>query len=153
MLGNISPYWIWLGLGCLLLAVEVLIVPIGFFLCLGSAAVIMAALTFLFPGLSWLWALSIYSALSVLSIWFWFAVIRKRRSTRDKEENELLNVKTRQLIGYRGELLEALKGGRGRIKVNDSPWMVQAEKDYPAGTLVEVTDVAGITLIVRAVEE
>lgn len=151
MLENVSPHWIWLTMGCLLLAVEALVVPLGFFLCLGSAAVVMAALTFAFPALSWLWALSIYSALAVLSIWFWFAVIRKRRSARDKERDEVLNVKTRQLIGYRTELAEAVKAGRGRIRVNDSPWPVQAEEDYPAGTLVEVVDVKGITLVVRAV--
>lgn len=151
LLQDINSFWAWLGLACLLLAVEVLIVPSGFFLCLGSAAAAVALLLFILPDISWLWASSIYACLAVLSIWLWVAIIRKRRAVRLSEQSEQLNMKTRQLIGYRAELTEAVKAGRGRIRVNDSPWMVEAEADYPAGTIVEVVDVKGITLLVKAI--
>lgn len=151
LLRGIAPHWIWLALALLLLAVEVLIVPSGFFLCLGSAAAILAAVVFFIPELSWLWALSLYSALAVVSIWLWWKVLRRRQTVSQQEENEVLNVKTRQLIGYQAVLSEDIKNGRGRIRVNDSPWPVEADEDYPAGTRVEVTDVKGITLKVKAV--
>ncbi|MDL2216829.1 NfeD family protein [Desulfovibrio sp. OttesenSCG-928-M14] len=153
LLRNVDAYWLWLALACLLLSVEVLIVPSGFFLCLGSAAAVTALALFFFPDLSWLWALSLYATLSVLSIWFWWAVLRRRRAARQDEENEHLNLKTRQLLGYQAVLDEDIKGGRGRIRVNDSAWPVQADKDYPAGTLVRVTEVQGITLLIESVTQ
>lgn len=152
MLESIDAYWLWLALGCLLLAVEVLIVPVGFFLCLGSAALAVALLVFLVPSLSWLWVVSIYAVLSVLSIAFWFAVLRKAQRAKAAGEHPDLNVKTRQLLGYKTQLTEDVKAGRGRVRVNDSAWPVEADKDYPAGTTVEVVEVRGITLIVKAVE-
>ena len=91
--------------------------------------------------------------LTVLSSLFWWKVVRKRSKAREEEDEGILNVKTRQLIGYRALLTEDIKGGRGRIRVNDSPWPVEADRDYPAGTLVEVVAVKGIMLRVRMVEE
>lgn len=148
-----QAYWIWLAAACILLAVEVLVVPTGFFLCLGTSAAVVAAVLFFAPGISWLWALALFSGLMVLSGLFWWKVVRKRSKAREEVDEGILNVKTRQLIGYRAVLQEDLKGGRGRIRVNDSLWPAEAGADYRAGTLVEVVAVKGITLRVRAVEE
>lgn len=149
---NINPFWIWLGLACLFLAIEVLIAPSGFFLCLGSAAALVALVVLLVPSLPWLWALTLFAVLAVIAGWLWWRLVRKKIGQDADEKSTSLNVKTRQLIGYRGVLEEAVRAGKGRLKVNDSPWLVQAEADYPAGTLVEVVDVKGITLVVRAVD-
>jgi len=150
---SLQSYWFWLAFAFMLLAIEVLIAPTGFFLCLGTSAALLAAVLFFLPNMSWLWALTLFSALTVLSCLFWWKVIRKRSKVRQEEDVGTLNVKTRQLVGYRAALDEDTKGGRGRIRVNDSHWQVEAEADYPAGTLVEVVEVKGITLRVRAVAE
>lgn len=149
-LQNIAPHWLWLALACLLLAVEVLIVPSGFFLCLGTSAGVVALVVWLLPELSWLWALGIFSALMVLSCWLWWRLLRKRRAAVAREEKETLNVRDRQLVGYRSALTEDMRDGRGRMKVNDSPWTVEADENYPAGTEVVVVEVKGIILKVRA---
>ena len=149
-LTTLQPYWLWLALACMLLAVEVLIVPSGLFLCLGTSAALMAAIRFFVPGISWLWALTLFSILIVLSSLFWWKVMRKRRAHEDEEH---LNIKTRQLIGYRALLDADIKDGRGKLRVNDSHWPVEADADYPAGTRMEVVDVKGITLRVKPVEE
>lgn len=153
LLLNINPFWIWLGLACLFLAIEVLIAPSGFFLCLGSAAAIVALVVLIVPSLPWLWVLTLFALLSVIACWLWWRLVRKKIGQDADEESTSLNVKTRQLIGYRGVLEDSMQAGRGRLKVNDSPWLVQADTDYPAGTLVEVVDVKGITLVVRAVDK
>jgi membrane protein implicated in regulation of membrane protease activity len=145
ILNNAAPFWGWLVLTCLLLAVEAMIAPAGFFLCLGTAAGAMALTTFVLPAISWLWAVSLYSALSVLFCWIWWTFLRKGPDTAEKDA---LNEKTRQLQGYKGVLEEAIKNGRGRLRINDSDWPVEADRDYPAGTRVKVTAVRGITLTV-----
>lgn len=150
---NVNPLWVWLGLACLFLAIEVLLAPSGFFLCLGSAAAIVALAVLLFSSLTWLWALTLFAVLSVIACWLWWRLIRKKGGQAADEETAELNVKSRQLVGYRGILESGLKAGKGRLKVNDSPWLVEAEQDYPAGTLVEVVAVKGITLHVKAVEK
>ena len=132
-LQTISAYWVWLALACLFLAIEVLLVPSGFFLCLGTAAAIMSGVTFFVPDLSWLWALTLFSVLLVAACFVWFKVLRKRFNSGSDDDKSSLNVKTRQLVGYRTVLTEAITAGRGLIRVNDSPWPVEAEEDYPAG--------------------
>jgi len=150
---GINPLWFWMGLACVLLALEVLVGTSGFFLCLGSAAAVMALAVLFIPSLTWLWALTFFAALSVIACWFWWRLIRKKSGPGTEEDEQVLNIKTRQLIGYRGVLEIDLRAGKGRLKVNDSPWLVEAGEDYPAGTLVEVVDVKGITLMVKAVEK
>ena len=150
-MSELQPYWFWLALACLLLAIEVLIVPTGLFLCLGTSAALIAALLFFAPELSWHWTLALFSVLLVLSGLFWWTVMRRRYMNREADDG--LNVKTRQLVGYRAALEEDIKNGRGKLRVNDSPWPVTADADYPAGTLVEVVEVKGITLHVRQIEK
>lgn len=148
MLQGIDPHWFWVALACLLLAVEVLVVPTGFFLCLGTSAALMAVLAFFMPSLSWLWMLAIYAGLMVLSCLFWKMVMRRRPKEADSDR---LSRRGAQIVGVRLVLEEEIKGGRGRVKINDSPWPVEADEDYPAGTRVEVVEVRGITLKVKAV--
>lgn len=150
ILQGVEIYWFWVCLACLLLAIEVLIVPSGFFLCLGTSAGLMAALAYFMPDLSRLWMLAIYSALMVASCLFWMKVMRRRPKEADSDR---LSQRSAQLVGERLVLREGLKDGRGRVWVKDSPWPAEADADYPAGTRVEITEVRGITLRVKAVEE
>ncbi|MDL2316587.1 NfeD family protein [Desulfovibrio sp. OttesenSCG-928-A18] len=150
-LGKLDVFWIWLTVAFMFLAIEVLIVPSGFFLCLGTAAGVLAVVTFFVPDLTWLWAVSIYSVVLVVTGYAWWGFFRKH-VRKNKSEAENLNVKTAQLIGYTGLLSSDMKAGRGRMRVNDSPWSVTADEDYPSGTKVKVVDVTGITLKVAKVD-
>ncbi len=153
MIEQIAPFWLWLILGGILLAVEVLIVPSGFLLCIGTAACVVGALTYFFTAIPLVWELSLFSLLSVVACYGWWTLLRKRRGGVDHADSaSTLNVKTQQLTGYRTVLTEPLKNGKGRLRVNDSSWPVEGDADYPAGTRVEVLEVNGITLKVKAVE-
>ena len=151
MFEHIAPFWLWFILGGLLLAAEVLIVPSGFLLCIGTAACVVGGISF-FANLPLVWELSLFALISVISCYGWWTILRKRRGGVDHADGSALNVKTQQLAGYRAVLAEPLKNGRGRLRVNDSSWPVEADADYPAGTRVEVVEVRGITLKIKAVE-
>ena len=150
----IDPFWIWLILGGILLAVEVLIVPSGFFLCVGTAACIVGGIIFFLPHTSFEWSLSLFAILSVLACYGWWIFLRKRKGGIDEKETDAsLNLKSHQLKGHRAVLAEPLRNGKGRLRINDSSWPVEADEDYPAGIRVEVLEVSGITLKIQAVRE
>jgi membrane protein implicated in regulation of membrane protease activity len=148
------PYWAWFILGGILLAVEVLITPSGFFLCIGTAACIAGGISFLFADLPLVWIISLCALFSISACYGWWSFLRGRRGGVNHADgnDDTLNVKVRQLAGLRATLPEDLKNGKGRIRINDSFWPVEAQSDYPAGTWVEVLKVDGITLKVKKVE-
>lgn len=146
------PFWMWLILACVFLAIEVVVVPLGgFFLCIGSAAAIVSVVAFFVPDISWQWAVALFSVLMVIAIALWWKFIQKRRAAGKNSTEETLNSREKLMIGYQAVLTEAILHGRGKMKVQDSPWPVEAEEDYPAGTRVEVVEVNGITLKIRAI--
>ena len=145
---SISPFWIWLALACILLAVEVLLAPSGVLLCIATAAGIVAALTFLVPALPWLWSSFIFALLTGIACYGWWKFIHIKRAERVPGQPGL-NVRGENLVGYKATLATPIKDGKGRIKVNDASWPIVADADYPAGSKVEVVAVEGITLRVK----
>lgn len=142
----IHPHWIWLSLGGLLLAAEMLGAS-GYLLWSGISAVLVGLLVWLLP-LGWPWQGAIFSALTIVTALLWWYWLRQR--TRRAPPLEL-NRKEKQLIGLRATLAEPLVDGLGRLRLGDSSWRVASESDLAAGTRVEVVAVEGITLRIRAV--
>lgn len=145
-----NPFWTWLALTAIFLVVEVVIVPSGFFLCLGTSSAVVALFTFLFPETDWLNAFLLFSGIMLVSSLFWWRVMQKNRG-RSNDDADKLGSRQQQLMGMRLVLDTPLHNGKGRVKLNDAAWPVEADEDYPAGTRVEVIEVSGITLRVKAV--
>lgn len=140
-----NPAWIWLSLGGILLAAEMLGAS-GYLLWSGVAAVLVSLLVWLVP-LPWEWQGLCFAILTILSALWWYRWLRGRES---KKPQPSLNQRGSQLIGSRLLLEEPLRDGIGHVRVGDSSWRVQATENLPAGTPVIVTAVEGITLrIVR----
>lgn len=140
-----NPWRLWLTLGGVLLAAEMLGAS-GYLLWSGIAAVLVALLVWLVP-LPWEWQGLSFALLTILSALWWYRWLKGR--VRNQPQNAL-NQRGNQFIGQRLTLSEALEGGIGHVKVGDSSWRVQAAEDYPAGTPVVVVAIEGITLkIVR----
>lgn len=140
-----NPWRLWLTLGGVLLAAEMLGAS-GYLLWSGIAAVLVALLVWLVP-LPWEWQGLSFALLTILSALWWYRWLKGR--VRNQPQNAL-NQRGNQFIGQRLRLSEALEGGIGHVKVGDSSWRVQAAEDYPAGTPVVVVAIEGITLkIVR----
>jgi membrane protein implicated in regulation of membrane protease activity len=145
------PFWSWFILGGILLALEILITPSGFLLCIGTAACIVGGISSFFAAIPLVWTISLFALLSISTCYAWWSILRKQRGGIDHKDgaDATLNVKTQQLKGLQAVLLEPLKNGKGRININDSSWPVEADGDYPAGTRVEVLEVNGVTLKIQ----
>ena len=144
-----NPLWFWLSLGGVLLAAEMLGAG-GYLLWSGVAALLVGALIWLLPPLSWAWQGMIFSVLTVVVAYLWWYWLR-RRPAAASGGSPVLNQRNRQLIGTRATLTEPMHNGMGRINIGDSSWRAQAAEDLPAGTEVEVVAVEGVTLVIRAI--
>lgn len=143
-----NPLWFWLSLGGVLLAAEMLGAG-GYLLWSGVAALLVGALIWLLPPLSWAWQGMIFAVLTVVVAYLWWYWLR-RHPAAASGGSPVLNQRNRQLIGTRATLTEPMHNGMGRINIGDSSWRAQAAEDPPAGTEVEVVAVEGVTLVIRA---
>ncbi|MGK8663008.1 NfeD family protein [Serratia marcescens] len=144
-----NPLWFWLSLGGVLLAAEMLGAG-GYLLWSGVAALLVGALIWLLPPLSWEWQGVIFAVLTVVVAYLWWYWLH-RRPADGSGGSPVLNQRNRQLIGTRATLTEPMHNGMGRINIGDSSWRAQAAEDLPAGTEVEVVAVEGVTLVIRAI--
>lgn len=145
MMGSFGV-WGWLALGLALIAVEVLLLPGGFPLWIGIAALVMAGVT-LVTSLNWQVELVVFGALAVVaSIVAWKVHYRASRS----DAADGFHDRVEQLIGREFDLDEAIDNGFGRVRIDDTFWRVSGP-ELPAGTRVKVVGVDGATLRVTSV--
>lgn len=144
MMGSFG-LWGWFALGLALIALEVLVIPGGFLLWVGIAAMLMGGITALF-ALTWQLELIVFAILALAaSVLAWKLHHGKER---DSDAAEGLHDRAAQLIGRQFLLEEAISEGYGRVRIDDSLWRV-AGPDLPEGAKVTVTGVDGSTLAVR----
>ena len=139
-------YWDWLGLGTLLLILEVFGAG-GYLLWVGIAAASVGVLTFIFPGLDWTWQFLLFGLFSVLSAVLWW---RRQRDSLKTSDQPGLNQRGSELLGRQFSLHEPIVAGRGKIKAGDTLWLVIGP-DLPVGTTVRVIGQEGVLLKVEAI--
>lgn len=138
--------WGWLALGFGLIAVEMLVLPGGFPLWIGIAALAMAGVVSVFT-LSWQVELVIFGLLAVLaSVIAWKLHYRPGRV----DAADGMHDRVDQLVGREYSLDEAIEDGIGRIRVDDTVWRVSGQ-NMAVGTKVRITGVDGATLKVERV--
>ncbi len=135
------PYALWLTLGGLLLAAEMLGTG-GYLLWSGISAVTVGLLSWILP-LPWEWQGATFALLTMVAAFLWFRWIQ--RSNRQKAPTTL-NQRGSQMVGLHLTLNETLVNGLGHVNIGDSSWRVQADNDLPTGSEVVVVAVEGITL-------
>ncbi|MCE1695209.1 NfeD family protein, partial [Enterobacter hormaechei] len=114
----------------------------------GTAAIVVALITWVFPHMGWELQGILFAVLTLLSVIAWRRWLRHRpRQASDKT----LNQKNHQLIGLHARLTTDTENGFGRVKLADGSWRVHCDRELPANTEVEVIAVDGITLKVRPV--
>lgn len=143
-----NAHWVWLSLGGLLLAAEML-GAIGYLLWSGLSAVIIGLLTWVLP-LPWAWQGTLFAVLTIIIALLWWYWLRSR--SRRIADATLLNQRSRQLIGVRATVTEVDEDGIGRARIGDSTWRIKTDEVLPVGTTVEVIAVDGITLHVRTLK-
>ncbi|RQM37042.1 NfeD family protein [Erwinia psidii] len=136
-----TPWLLWLAVGCVLLAAEMLGAS-GYLLWSGVAALLVSLLIWIVP-FSWEWQGVSFAMLTVLSAIGWYYWLKNRHNHRPSSS---LNQRGKQLTGRKLTLEHSLVDGFGHVRIGDSSWRVQAKENYPAGTQVVVMAVEGITL-------
>ncbi|MGV7963596.1 NfeD family protein [Photorhabdus tasmaniensis] len=139
--------WLWFSFGGLLLIAELLGTG-GYLLWTGIAALVVAFITWLLPGMGWELQGILFATLTLLSAVLWRYWLRSRPS----KGSDTLNQKDHQLIGTQAKLTADTENGYSRIKLADGSWRVHCDRELSANTEVEVIAVDGITLKVKSVD-
>lgn len=134
--------WLWFAAGVALLVLET-VVPGVHFLWFGIAAAIVGAIALATP-LAWQIQLVIFALISIASV---FLVRRYSVTDGAKTDEPVLNVRGAQYIGRTVEVVDAIRNGRGKVRVGDSVWVAEGE-DAAIGAKVEVQGVNGTVLVV-----
>lgn len=146
---NLASYGpsLWFAAMVVLLLLET-VVPGVHFMWFGAAAAMVGVLALIFP-MDWQLQLIAFSLISILTV---FLVRRSSRSgTNATSDQPDLNVRGAQYIGRKVMVEDAIRNGRGRVRVGDTIWGAQGE-DAPAGSEVEVTGVNGTVLVVAKID-
>jgi membrane protein implicated in regulation of membrane protease activity len=128
------PFWYWLILAAVFGVIEVA-VPAMVCIWLAAAALGVAAIAWVAPGLGWEYQALTFAVLAIASVVLGRVAVAADRSPRNDRH---LNRRAESYIGRRLTLDGAIINGRGRLKVDDTVWPV-AGPDLPAGTPVRVT--------------
>jgi inner membrane protein len=123
------------------------VVPGVHFLWFGLSAAVTGAIVLAVP-MAWQWQLIVFSLLSIIAV---FIARRMGSGATAKSDEPALNVRGAQYIGRMVVVEEAIRNGRGKVRVGDTIWGAEGE-DASAGTKVEVTGVNGTVLVVAAPE-
>lgn len=144
-----ATHWQWWAIAMVLFGAEVLL-PTFFLLWPGAAALVVGALVYFFPEMSWALQIIIFTVLSVIA-----TVLGRRYFANTKTETDKpnLNQGGKDFIGRKVTLDQDIKDGLGRVSIGDTTWSVRLEGDasLAKGNKVEVVAVDGATLVVRAV--
>ncbi|MCE9870610.1 NfeD family protein [Hafnia alvei] len=143
-----NPHGFWLSLGGVLLAAELLGAG-GYLLWCGISALLVGLLTWVLP-FGWEWQATLFAILTVATALLWWHWLRRSQPV-SRNNDDLLNQRSRQLIGARATLEAPIVNGNGRIRIGDSSWRVTCSQELPLGAVVEVIDVEGITLVVKSI--
>ncbi|WP_299194716.1 NfeD family protein [uncultured Erythrobacter sp.] len=144
-LATIEDPYLWLALGLLLAAAEIL-VPGMFLIWLAGAALMTGALAWALPiGLPL--QVLVFAVLSILMV---FAGRRYIRENPVEEADPKMNKRGMRMVGEQAVVVQAISGGTGRVKHGDSEWLARGP-DTAEGASVRITGSDGAVLIVEAV--
>lgn len=141
-MNGLDAHWWWLIAAGLLALVE-LFVPGVFFIWLSAAAVI-TGLAVMATGIGLPFQLALFALLAVAAV-----LVGRRVYDRNPVDTSdpALNDRTARLIGQHVTVVDAISGGRGRVRVGDSVWTAQGS-DAPAGASVRIVGADGNVLLV-----
>jgi inner membrane protein len=137
--------WHWLGVGIVLLTLEV---AIGTFdlLWIAMGAFLTALFALLVPDPAGA-QLVFFGVVAVVFVAMGRTLFRglRRRSTTHPNLNDRMTT----LIGQRGEAAGAFENGHGRVKIGDTVWQAKADGEIAAGAAIVVDRAEGTLLQVK----
>lgn len=141
-----QPFWMWLALAAVFLAIEVS-TGTGWLLWPAASAFVVAVIAqVLHPGLA-----VEFGLFALLTIASTYLARRYLRPVLDPKSPDL-NDPLQRLIGQRGQVLSTFEQGRGRVFVDGKDWAAETDEPIPAiSQEVVVTGVDGAVLKVRKI--
>lgn len=128
--------WAWLVGGLILLGLE-LVIPGIFLLWIGTAAMVVGLLSLaLWETSIWSWQMQII-LFAILAIAASYLGKKIYTDAGQQSDRPMLNQRTQSLIGRVATLEEPIENGRGRVKLDDSLWVVEGP-DAAIGADVKV---------------
>ena len=141
-----QPYWIWLAIGVVLLAVEAAF-STEWLLWPAVAAGIVAVVTALGLPLGVLGEVALFAALTVAATLLSRQLIQRVNPSDSPD----INARDSRLVGQRAQVVQGFVDGRGRVFVSGAEWVAEIDGAAPlAGESVIVEAVDGSKLKVRA---
>jgi hypothetical protein len=121
-----QPFWIWLAVGVLLLAVEAAL-STEWLLWPAVAAGVVAVLTALGLRMGLAAEVGLFAALTVL------ATLLSRRLIKrvNPEDHPDINDRDLRLVGQRARVVQPFVEGRGRVFVSGAEWAAEISGDAP----------------------
>lgn len=135
--------WNWMILAVILFGLE-MVVPGVHFIWFGIAAVLVGIVA-LATGMVWQWQLVLFAILSVVSV---FVARRYAHGPHAASDAPNLNDRGAEYVGRIVIVDDAIRGGRGKVRVGDTLWIAQGPES-PAGSRVRVKGVDGTVLVVE----
>ncbi|ANU06481.1 NfeD family protein [Paraurantiacibacter namhicola] len=140
---GIDAHWLWLTLGVVLAALEML-VPGVYLIWLAVAALITGVLTY---------GLDLSPAMQVIDFVFLSLIIAfsAKRFLKERpivSSDPLMNKRTGRMVGQTAVVADAIEDGEGRVLQGDSVWPARGQ-DCPSGTKVRITGSDGAVLLVE----
>ena len=142
-LGDLDAHWVWLTLGLLLAALEML-VPGVYLIWLAAAALVTGAMTFAFD-LSLPIQVVDFVFLSLIAA---FSAKRFLGEKPIESSDPLMNRRGARMVGETALVVTAIEHGSGRVKVGDSEWIARGA-ETAAGERVRIIGTDGSTLLVE----
>ena len=140
------PFWVWLAIGAVFLAIEV-VTGSGWMLWPAAAAALVGVVG-LFIGLGVGGGIALFAVATLV-----LTYIGRRLLRRTAPGGADINDAHGRLIGHRGSASASFEGGLGRVFVDGKEWSARLDGDgpLPAGAPIEVIAVlTGARLKVRA---
>jgi membrane protein implicated in regulation of membrane protease activity len=134
--------WNWLLLAVALFALEA-VVPGVHFVWFGLAASLVGLLA-LATDITWQWQLLAFAGFAIASV---FVARRLARADARPSDTPDLNERGHQYVGRLVIVEEAIRGGRGKVRVGDTVWQAEGD-DLPAGSRVRITGAHDTVLMV-----
>lgn len=148
---SLAPAWYWGALTVLLLGLEVLS-GTAFFLWLSAAALAAVVAALATPDVSAQCIVFAIAAISCTLGWWRYRGALNFLGNSDDAVAASLNSRVARHIGETHVLTEAIVGSRGRIRIDDTLWLVSGN-DMPAGTRISITGADSTVMRVEKKEE
>ncbi|MDX3909668.1 MAG: NfeD family protein [Sphingobium sp.] len=139
----LEPHWIWLILA-VIFGIGEIVLPGVFLLWIAIAAALTGGVTMML-GIGVPAQVILFAILCLVAT---YAGRRWYRNNPVESQDPLLNDRAARLIGETVTVVEAIRGGHGRVKVGDGVWSCRGA-DATEGSLVRVVGISGNDLLVE----